>query len=94
MSSKDKKVKSSKEDKRQKKTEEVLIVVDRSNAESAASPSKQDGEQNADTGGVNEDPQNHLTSNESNGADAESPKHEDEKPLSDATKLTEILVER
>lgn len=94
MSSKEKKVKSSKgDDRKQKKTDEVTIVVDRSNAESTVSPTKPESNQNGDTLTANED-QQQLESNERKPTEDEVPQQLDEKPLSDATKLTEILIER
>ena len=95
---KDKKVKSSKADdkKQQKKHDEITIVVDRSNAESTISPSKNDIELNVENSALtDEDLQNQLSNAEAKAAEEEAQKQkEDEKPLSDATKLTEILVER
>ena len=96
MSSKDKKIKSSKADdkKQAKKGEEVIIVVDRSNVESFVSPgAKTDPEfvavdasrLNDALSGVAADTKEGEENQESAGG---------EKPLSDATKLTEILVER
>lgn len=97
MSSKDKKVKSSKaEDKKlQKKGDEITIIVDRSNAESAASPVKNDIDQ-GDNPATRSDEQviDHTLTDDVNIALEKHENGEVEKPLSDATKLTEILVER
>lgn len=97
MSTKDKKVKSSKgDDKKQpKKTDEVTIVVDRSNVESAVSPGGKTEQENAvelDAPGLN-DTLNGMVTDANQELECQT-KAEEEKPLSDATKLTEILVER
>jgi len=94
MSSKEKKLKTSKgEDKKsQKKGEEITILVDNSNTESIASPAKIDH----DNSGL-ESLALHRDESlvEQEDAKKENDQLKDEKnELSDATKLTEILVER
>lgn len=96
MSSKEKKVKSSKGDDKKlgKKGDEVTIVVDRSNVESIVSPgAKTDPEfAGVDASKLN-DALNGVAGDPNQGEENQETA-DDGKALTDATKLTEILVER
>lgn len=92
MSTKDKKIKSSKADdkKNQKKLDDAAIAVDRSNTESTPTKGKEDGGNTAESS-INGEAREVLQS-----APAEEEKSQQDEPvvLTDVNKLTEILVEK